>query len=40
MERVPKLESLQEIIEEMREAAVTSETTGPDGPITTANGDG
>ena len=40
MERVAKLESLQEIIEEMTEAAGTSEKTGPDGPITTANGDG
>ena len=40
MERVAKLESLQEIIEEMTEASGTSETTGPDGPITTANGDG
>jgi hypothetical protein len=35
MERVAKLESLQEIIEEMTEAAGTSEKTSPDGPITT-----
>ena len=38
MEKVAKVESLQEIIEEMTEDPGTSENSNPDSPITSANG--
>ena len=38
MEKVAKMESLQEIIEEMTEDPGTSENSNPDCPITSANG--
>jgi hypothetical protein len=38
MEKVAKMESLQEIIEEMTEEPETSEKTSPDCPMTSANG--
>ena len=38
MEKVAKVESLQEIIEEMTEDPGTSENSNPDCPITSANG--
>jgi hypothetical protein len=37
MEKVSKMESLQEIIEEMSEADGTSENSNPPSPITTAD---
>ena len=40
MEKVGKLESLQEIIAEMTENDGTSEKTSPDCPLQTANGEG
>ena len=38
MEKVAKMESLQEIIEEMTEDPGTSENSNPDCPMTSANG--